>query len=82
MIRPVRTLRARGHALAAVAPKARAAGFAADLGPQVTELAAAGRSLRAIAAELNDRGYETRRGKRRGVGAQGARRATGGHGGH
>jgi hypothetical protein len=59
----VHLLRVLGHALAAVARKARADGFAADVGPQIAELAAAGRSLRQIASALNDQGFETRRGK-------------------
>jgi DNA invertase Pin-like site-specific DNA recombinase len=61
--------RAKGRALAVTTRKAGAAGFAADLGPQIAELADAGRSLRQIAATLNDRGYETRRGKRWTAGA-------------
>jgi DNA invertase Pin-like site-specific DNA recombinase len=55
--------RARGRVLAAASRKAGADGFATDLGPQVAELAAGGSSLRQIAAALNARGFETRRGK-------------------
>jgi Recombinase len=47
----------------AAARKVGADGFAADLGPQIAELVTAGRSLRQIAAALNDQGFETRRGK-------------------
>jgi hypothetical protein len=55
--------RARGHARAATVRKARADGFAADIAPMAAELPATGRSLRQIAATLNDQGFETRRGK-------------------
>ena len=51
--------RARGHARAATVRKARADGFATDIVPLAAELAAIGRSLRQIAATLNDQGYET-----------------------
>jgi DNA invertase Pin-like site-specific DNA recombinase len=61
--------RARGHARAATVRKARADGFATDIAPLAAELAAAGRSLRQIAAAMNDQGYETRRGKRWTAGA-------------
>jgi hypothetical protein len=55
--------RAQGHARAATVRKARADGFASDIAPLAAELVTAGRSLRQIAAALNDQGFETRRGK-------------------
>jgi DNA invertase Pin-like site-specific DNA recombinase len=54
--------RAKGHERGVEGGKAARAAQAAAVGPEVAELHAAGRSLREIAAELNGRGYVTRRG--------------------
>ena len=55
--------RAKGHERGIAGGQAARAAQAAAVGPEVLELHAAGRSLREIAAELNGRGYVTRRGK-------------------
>jgi len=54
---------ARGRAKGVATVKAAAAELAADLGPIARELREQGMTLQAIAAELNGRGYQTRRGK-------------------
>ena len=55
--------RAKGHERGVEGCKAARAAQAAAVGPEVAELHAAGRSLREIAAALNERGYVTRRGR-------------------
>jgi DNA invertase Pin-like site-specific DNA recombinase len=61
-----RNLTPEGRRLGSVAGAAAGAALAAErvagLGPEAKELRAAGRSLRSIAGELNERGYVTRRG--------------------
>ena len=53
----------RASAAAAERRQAEADKFAGQVGPLAAALAAEGRSLRAIAAELNGRGIATPRGK-------------------
>lgn len=57
----LREVHAVGHAASIKVRAARAARRASDLAPTITELQAAGLSMRAIAAELNARGIETSR---------------------
>jgi len=55
--------RRRGQRLGAAAAAAAATEAYADIVPVIRELADEGLSQRAIASELNERGFETRRGK-------------------
>ena len=55
--------RRRGQKLATEAAAAAASAHYADIAPLVRELSDEGLSQRAIASELNERGFETRRGR-------------------
>jgi DNA invertase Pin-like site-specific DNA recombinase len=55
--------RERGSTLAAAAISAAARNAYSDLAPLVADMSAAGKSLRTIAAELNEQGHTTRTGR-------------------